>query len=440
MTENLRQLALEIIVEVLEHEEYSNRMLQGTLEKYQYLEKQKRSFLSRLTLGTIERKMELDAYINLYSKTPVRKMKPVIRNILRLSVYQMIYMDGIPISAVCNEAVKLATLRGFRQLKGFVNGVLRNTARGIESEGAPALLEQAVVGKSKAEAASIRYSVPQWMVEDWMEAYGEAKTEEMLADFLAEKDTVIRTNTAKITPEQLKARLESEGVTVKEIPELSYAFAISGYDYLKALPSFTEGLFYVQDVTSMLVSHRLEIQQGQQVLDVCAAPGGKSLHAATFVGESGHVEARDVSADKVALIEENIRRSEATNVTAKVWDATVLDEACVGKMDRVIADLPCSGLGVLSGKPEIKYRMSREDEESLAALQQQMLDVVCQYVKVGGRMAFSTCTIDRLENENNTALFLQHHPEFALLSEEQLLPQAGLTDGFYIAILERKGM
>ncbi|MBQ2317246.1 MAG: 16S rRNA (cytosine(967)-C(5))-methyltransferase, partial [Lachnospiraceae bacterium] len=130
MTENLRQIALEIVVEVLERGEYSNRLLNGTLQKYQYLEKNKRSFLSRLTLGTIERKMELDAYVDLYSKTPVRKMKPVIRNIMRLSVYQMIYMDGIPVSAVCNEAVKLANAKGFRQLKGFVNGVLRNVARG----------------------------------------------------------------------------------------------------------------------------------------------------------------------------------------------------------------------------------------------------------------------------------------------------------------------
>jgi len=152
------------------------------------------------------------------------------------------------------------------------------------------------------------------------------------------------------------------------------------------------------------------------------------------------VQARDVSDDKVAMIEENIARSQASNVSAKVWDATVLDEAIVGKMDRVIADLPCSGLGVISGKPEIKYRVTKADEESLAALQRQMLDVVCQYVKVGGRMAFSTCTINRGENEENTEWFLANHPEFTLVSREQLLPKAGLQDGFYIAILERKGM
>ncbi len=440
MTENLRQIALEIVVEVLERGEYSNRLLNGTLQKYQYLEKNKRSFLSRLTLGTIERKMELDAYVDLYSKTPVRKMKPVIRNIMRLSVYQMIYMDGIPVSAVCNEAVKLANAKGFRQLKGFVNGVLRNVARGLEAEGAETLIMKACADKSTAEQFATMYSMPQWIVEEWLNSFGKAQTHAMLTAFLSEKATIIRTNMAKTTPEELRATLEDEGVTVEEIPELSYAFAIRGYDHLGGLTSFREGLFYVQDVSSMMVSEQLGIAEGMQVLDVCAAPGGKSLHAATFVGESGHVEARDVSAEKVALIEENIARSKMNNISAKVWDATVLDEAYVGKMDRVIADLPCSGLGVLSGKPEIKYRVTRSDVASLAALQSKMLDVVCQYVKVGGCMAFSTCTITQAENDGNTTSFLERHPEFALVSEEQILPKAGMLDGFYIAVMERKGM
>ena len=440
MTENLRQIALDIVVEVLEHGEYSNRLLGATLEKYQYLEKNKRSFLSRLTLGTIERRMELDAYVDLYSKTPVRRMKPVIRGIMRLSVYQMVYMSSIPDSAICNEAVKLVNLRGFRQLKGFVNGVLRNVARGIEAEGAEGLLQKALEGKSEAEQLSIRYSMPQWIVDRWLPVYGTDGTREMLEAFLSEKATIIRTNESKITPAKLRERLAEEKVFVQDLPELSYAFAISGYDHLAGLASFNEGLFYVQDISSMMVSELLGLGEGMQVVDVCAAPGGKSLHAATFVGESGHVEARDVSYEKVSMIEENIARAKAGNVSAKVWDATVLDEDLVGKMDRVIADLPCSGLGVLSGKPEIKYRVTPEDTDSLAALQRQMLDVVCKYVKVGGRMAFSTCTINRGENEDNTAWFLEGHPEFTLVSQQQLLPKAGLMDGFYIAILERKGM
>lgn len=431
---------MDLVVEVLEHGEYSNRLLGATLEKYQYLEKNKRSFLSRLTLGTIEHAMELDAYVDLYSKTPVRRMKPVIRGIMRISVYQMVYMGSIPDSAICNEAVKLANARGFRQLKGFVNGVLRNIARGIEAEGAEGLLQKALAGKSQAQQLSIRYSMPQWIVEDWLDAYGKEQTTQILEAFLAEKATIIRTNESKITPAELRARLENEQVIVDAIPDLSYAFAIHGYDHLAGLTSFQEGLFYVQDISSMMVSERLDLSEGMQVVDVCAAPGGKSLHASTFVGSSGHVEARDVSAEKVALIEENIARAKAENVSAKVWDATVLDEALVGKMDRVIADLPCSGLGVISGKPEIKYRVTKEDENALAALQRQMLDVVCQYVKVGGRMAFSTCTIHRGENEENTDWFLENHPEFILVSREQLLPKAGLQDGFYIAIMERKGM
>ncbi|MCR4999472.1 MAG: 16S rRNA (cytosine(967)-C(5))-methyltransferase RsmB [Lachnospiraceae bacterium] len=438
MTENLRQIALEIVVEVLEHGEYSNRLLNATLQKYQYLEKNKRSFLSRLTLGTIEHKIELDAYVDLYSNTPVRKMKPVIRNIMRISVYQMVYMDGIPVSAVCNEAVKLANAKGFRQLKGFVNGVLRNVARGLEAYGAEGLIMKTCEDKPFEEQLSLIYSMPQWIVEEWLEEFGKTQARAMLAAFLTEKATVIRTNLSKTTPEKLRATLESEGVTVEPVEELPYAFAIHGFDHLGGLKSFNDGLFYVQDISSMMVSEQLELSAGQQVLDVCAAPGGKSLHAATFVGDSGHVEARDVSYDKVSLIEENIARNQVTNVSAKVWDATVLDEDCIGKMDRVIADLPCSGLGVLSGKPEIKYRVTKEDVLSLAALQRQMLDVVCQYVKVGGRMAFSTCTINHFENEDNTMWFLENHPEFTLISREQMLPKPGLLDGFYIAVLERK--
>ena len=427
---NTRDLVVEILLLVTRDGQYSHIALNQVLEKYQYLDKSDRAFITRVTEGTLERMIELDYITDQFSKVKVKKMKPVIRAIVRSAVYQLKYMDSVPDSAVCNEAVKLAVSRGFGGLRGFVNGVLRSIARNLDSVQYPP--------EGTKEYLSVRYSMPPWILEQWLAWYTPEQVEQMLRNFLEEKPTSIRCNLHQISREDLKRKLAGEGVKAEEVPELPCALLISGYDYLAALPSFQEGDFQVQDISSMLVARRADPKEGAYVIDVCAAPGGKALHLADMLAGTGMVEARDISDYKVELIWDNIRRSGMDNIRAVRWDATVLDEGSVEKADIVIADLPCSGLGVLGRKSDLKYRMTPESEAELASLQRKMLSVVWRYVKPGGKLVYSTCTINREENEENAAWFQAEHPDFRLVSEEQLLPGQQAGDGFYIAVFVRK--
>lgn len=402
--------------------QYSHLVLRDVLDKYQYLSKQERAFLTRLTEGTIERMLTLDYVIDQFSKTKVKKMKPLIRELMRLSVYQIMYMDGVPDSAVCNEAVKLARKRGFSGLSGFVNGVLRSVARGWKDV--------------TFQNESVRYSVPEWIIDGWNADYGRDVTEKMLEAFMQPAKITVRTNTQKCTPEELKDRLSQEGVTVEAIEGISYAFALSGFDYLAGLGSFQDGWFYVQDISSMTVAHVADPKKGDYIIDVCAAPGGKSSHLAELLDGSGMVEARDLTEYKVGLIEENILRHDLHNMKAVQQDATLFDEASVEKADILICDLPCSGLGVIGRKSDIRYKMTAEKAHDLAALQQEMLDTVWKYVKRGGKLIYSTCTIHKEENEDNVAAFLQKHPQFTLVEQRQIFPMEG-SDGFFVAKMIR---
>lgn len=426
---NVRNLALEVLLAVTRDGAYSHVALKAVLDKYQYLSKQERSFLTRLSEGTLERMLWIDYVLDRFSSVSVRKMKPVIRTILRMGVYELQYMDAVPPSATINEAVKLTEKKGFHNLKGFVNGVLRSISRGISSVKLP--------DREKEPAAylSVAYSMPEWIVEEWLGCYEVQTVEEMLAAFLAETPTSIRVNTANTDREALAERLRQEGVTVEENPELPCGLYISGYDHLSALNTFREGMFYVQDTSSMLVSELASPKPGDLVLDVCAAPGGKSLHMAELLGGTGLVEARDLTPAKVELIRENIARCRLTNIRALQADAREFYPADEGRADIVLADVPCSGLGTLGKKTDIKYRVTRESIEELAALQREILSTVSRYVKPGGTLMYSTCTVSRRENEDNVAWFLAGHPEFTLAMQRQLLPAAGRRDGFFLAKL-----
>ena len=246
----------------------------------------------------------------------------------------------------------------------------------------------------------------------------------------------VRTNTQKCTPEELKDRLSQEGVTVEAIEGISYAFALSGFDYLAGLGSFQDGWFYVQDISSMTVAHAADPKKGDYIIDVCAAPGGKSSHLAELLDGSGMVEARDLTEYKVGLIEENILRHDLHNMKAVQQDATLFDETSVEKADILICDLPCSGLGVIGRKSDIRYKMTAEKAHDLAVLQQEMLDTVWKYVKRGGKLIYSTCTIHKEENEDNVAAFLQKHPQFTLVEQRQIFPMEG-SDGFFVAKMIR---
>ena len=445
---NLREMALEILLEVERNGAYPNVLLKQTLDKYLYMEKQERAFLTRLVEGIVERKLTLDYYLNQVSKTPVNKMKPVIRCIMRMAVYQIFYMDAVPDSAACNEAVKLAQKKGFQTLKGFVNGVLRNLSRQKDSMIMPDAVKESV------KAFSVQYSVPEWMVEKVIKDYGIENAKNMFASLYENVGaTSIRVNNSKISTEECIKLLEKEGVHVEKAFYVENALEISGYDSLAFLESFEKGYFQVQDVSSMLVGLAADPKPGDKIIDICAAPGGKSIHVADLLKGTGHVEARDLTDYKVSLIEENITRCEFENISAKRADALILDEAAKETADIVIADLPCSGLGVLKKKSDIKYRMGQSQIEELAQLQRDILKNAVTYVKSGGTLIYSTCTIAKEENDLQVDWILENLPLQLVslkgcLSEEvlentdregvlQLLPGREKTDGFFLAKFQK---
>lgn len=430
-TVNDRELILEILLAVTRDGEYSHIALRNVLENYQYLDKSERAFITRVTEGTLERMIELDYIINQFSKTKVNKMKPVIRTIIRSAVYQLKYMDSVPDSAVCNEAVKLAGKRGFSGLKGFVNGVLRNISRNLDNVKYP----------DKSDTVkwlSVMYSMPEWIITEWLKNYDCEMVEKMLQAFLAERPTTIRCNLSQISRDELAEELKKEGVKVRLCDAVDSALFISGYDYLGALESFRAGHFQVQDISSMEVAEWADPKEDEYIIDVCAAPGGKSLHLADKLAGKGHVEARDLTPYKVDLIRDNIARIGIDNIEAVCQDATVYDEASEKKADILIADLPCSGLGVLGKKTDLKYKMNPDTQEELVHLQRKILSVVHRYVKSGGKLLYSTCTIHRAENQENAAWFAEQYPEFELVRERQFLPGVDDSDGFYIAEFVRK--
>lgn len=434
-----RELILDILMEILENGGYSHIILRQALEKYQYLEKQDRALITRVVEGTIEYRLTIDAVIDACSKTKVEKMKPIIRTILRMSVYQIIWMDRIPDSAVCNEAVKLAEKRRFVGLKGFVNGVLRTISRRKEEFVFPDW--------------SRRYSMPDWLIELWKKQYPAETVEGMLKAFLQDMPTTVRCNLDRASMEEIETSLKSQNVDVAASPLSSNALLISHYDYLESLEAFGNGWIQVQDVSSSFVGDVADPQPGDMVLDVCGAPGGKSLHIADRLKGTGLVVVRDLSEQKIRMVEDNMERTGFTNMRAEVWDALEFDPEWEGRADIVIADLPCSGLGIIGKKPDIKYQVTEEKLMALAELQKEILSVVSRYVKPGGKLIYSTCTIDRLENEDQREWFLSRFPFESspidgMLGDAvredtmkdgyvQLVPGRYPCDGFFIAAFKR---
>lgn len=428
---NTRNLVVDILLAVTRDGEFSHIAIRDVLDKYRYLPKQDRAFITRLSQGTLERMIELDAIINQFSKTKVKKMKPVIAVILRSGVYQLKYMDSVPDSAACNEAVKLTVKRGFSGLKGFVNGVMRNIARNLDQIKLPD------ADKEPEKYLSVRYSVPEWIVARFIRQYGKEACEKSLEAFLQPHPTSVQVDTDRISMEEITASLQAQGITVTQNPEIKRALFLSGYEALDEIEEFENGLLYVQDTASMLAVELAAPKPGDTVIDVCAAPGGKSVYAARMIGETGHVESRDLTEYKVEMIEDNIERCQLSNMTAKVWDATEFDASAEEKADVVIADLPCSGLGVIGTKTDIKYNASEEKIQELAALQQEILQVVCRYVKPDGTLLYSTCTMTKEENEENVHKFLETHTEFELEQMRQCFPYER-CDGFFMAKMHRK--
>ncbi|MCD8337935.1 MAG: 16S rRNA (cytosine(967)-C(5))-methyltransferase RsmB [Lachnospiraceae bacterium] len=444
---NIREICLGMLMEITEEEAYSHVVLRETLEKYQYLEKRDRAFITRVVEGTLEHMIQIDYIIEQFSNVPVYNMKPLIRNLLRMSVYQLKYMDSVPDSAVCNEAVRLAQKKGFYNLKGFVNGVLRNIARRLSQVRYPDPQREPM------RYLSVKYSFPIWMINKWMSQFGYETTEIMCRDSHIGKGTVVRCNLSKASKEEIIQELTAQNITVKQHPYLDYALEISDYNYIGAVSAFRKGWIQVQDISSMLVAEIAAPNWGDYCIDVCAAPGGKSLHIADKLMGSGYVEARDISERKVQMMQENIERTEAINIRAMRMDATVMDEESREKADIVLADVPCSGFGVIRKKQDIKYKMSEKQQQDIIRLQRRILQNVQEYVRPGGTLIYSTCTVGADENQYNIKWFLENFPFYLesidpYLCEElksrttaggyiQLLPGIHHSDGFFIARLRR---
>ena len=431
---NARDIALGVLMEI-EGGCFSDQALNNALFKNQFIAKQDRAFITRLTEGVTERRITLDYVIDTYAKTGTKRMKPFIKNVLRMGAYQLLYMERVPGHAAIFESVKLARLHGFTPLSGFCNGVLRSIARGGTNISLP---------KDPKEKLSVLYSTPLWLVEKLMEDYPE-ECESILAAAFMERKTSIRVNTAKLSADTLFKKLKDSGVSVERGGYSKRALLISDYDAIRRLPGFLSGEFSVQDESSMASCDALAealLKSGKDaplVWDVCAAPGGKTTAVAESLPKA-RVISMDLTEEKLEKIRENQERLELKKqITVMAHDATTpfLKLMDFGRPDAVICDLPCSGLGVMGHKNDIKYRVTGEDIKSLQTLQREILDNAAPCVAPGGYLMYSTCTITPEENGENAEWFLRSHGDFESVCERQFLPGREDCDGFYYHLMKK---
>ena len=390
MAVNEREVVLDMLLSLREGK-LSHTILKDTLDSYLYLDKSSRGFITRLYEGTIEKRLYLDFIIDGYSKTPVKKMKPIIMLLLEMAVYQLFFMDRVPDSAAINEAVKLAKKRGLTGLSGFVNGVLRNIARNKENIALPDK------DKDLIKYLEIKHSTPRTVVEYLIKDYGNEVAEAILEAFEEKRPLVAR---ATKNREELIKKLEAEGVKVSIDTIFPESLKILELDSLSYLESFEEGDFVIQDESSQFIRKIVGLPKGARVLDLCAAPGGKSL-LFEEMEEVDEIISCDITESKTELIEDNIRRIGTDKIRTKVNDASMYNPDFLDGFDLVICDLPCSGLGIMGRKRDIKYNVSIDKIRELAILQKKILENAVRYVKKGGRIIYSTCTMTKAENEEN---------------------------------------
>ena len=431
-----RQIAVEALGKVNGSKGYSNIVIDKALEQ-SGLDLRDAAFATALFYGVLERMLTLDHCIAGFSKTPVEKLTPQVREILRVSLYQILYMDSVPDSAAVNEAVNLTRVFRKESAGGFVNGVLRAFLR--SGKRVPRM------AGSRADQLSVQYSCPAWLVQLWLDSYGEENTEGILKTSLGRPPVYIRANTLKTTADALSSRLEEEGAVVRRDEMEENCLRVSGTGDVTALPAFPEGLFHVQDKSSQLCVKALDARPGMRVLDICAAPGGKSFTAAQWMHGEGELLAMDLYRARAALVAEGAQRLGICCIAAKEGDASRYNSK-LGLFDRVLCDAPCSGLGIIRRKPEIKYKNPEELGE-IPQLQYNILSNSANYVKKGGILLYSTCTLNPGENEGVVERFLAEHRDFAPCRLPQslgssghtvtLFPHQGDTDGFFISTMER---
>lgn len=446
-----REIALKVLKNVEENGAYANIALNKVLEKYKP-GKLDRAFATEIVYGTLRTLNTLDWVISRFLQQPLASQTVWIRNILRLATYQLMYMDKVPHAAACNEAVELAKKYASAGVVKFVNGVLRNVTRNLDK------IEYPDIQMDPVSHVALKYSHPRWMVERWLKEYG---LDETIALCTANNQTppnTIRTNTLRISRDELITYLQQEGVKAQKTRYALEGLNIGGFLSFRALKPYQQGLFQIQDESSMLVGHVLNPAHGSRVLDAAAAPGGKSTHIAQLMKNTGLILSFDIHPHKLKLIQENCRRLGITNIKGMLGDARVMPAELNNWADYVLLDAPCSGLGVLRRRPDSRWRKEAYQIPILVKQQREMLDSVCKCVRPGGVLLYSTCTITYEENLGQVKEFLSQHDDFMLedlspllpenMADEpgvssgyiQLLPHIHGMDGFFIARMRKRGI
>lgn len=423
---NARELALNVLYKIEVDEAYSNTTLDKELNNSD-LSKLDKALASEIVYGVLTWKITLDEIIQRYSSIKLKKISDWILNILRMGIYQIAFLDKIPESAAVNESVNLAKRYGHEASARFVNAILRK----ITKDEVDKLLEYLrTKTKTDYEIISILTSHPIWMVQKLLEDYDKKFVTELLNSNNITPDITIRANTLKTTREELKKLLDLKHVDCKlgNLPDSIIA---------KKLNSFEGQLYVVQDEAAQLACLKLDPKENEYILDACAAPGGKTTYIAQLMKNTGKVDAWDIHDHRAKLIKDTAVKLGITNITTRVADASEYHTQLYEKYDRVLLDVPCSGLGVIRKKPDIKWTRNLEDLENLIHVQKMILECCSAYVKTDGILVYSTCTVLKDENERQIQMFLQKHKEFQLIEEIKLFPNVDGTDGFYIAKLKK---
>ena len=432
---DVRDAAYLSLVRCEKEGKYSNLEVDSSIKRYGFTGYD-RAFYTALVYGVIEKQIFLDYVISRFSSVPPEKIEPALLPILRLGVYQILCLDRVPDSAACNECVELAKLHSHRGASGFVNGVLRAVARGKEKLPLPE--------KGSLSYYSVKYSCPPWLCKLWADQYGEERAEGLLQGINRNPRITLRTNTLKTDREGLLERLRAEGLACEPTSYSPVGVLLDEFTPVSSLTPLTEGLCFVQDESSQLCSLAVGARPGEFVVDTCSCPGGKSFGMAMAMENRGKILCLDLHASKLSLVEKGADRLGIGILSTAVQNGTQRREELLSKADRVLCDVPCSGLGVIAKKPDLR-RKSPEELSRLPEIQYRILDTAASYVKPGGVLLYSTCTLNKEENEAVADRFLREHPAFAPDAENMpfgearatLFPDEHGTDGFFMAKFRR---
>ncbi len=434
---NGREAALLVLLQIWEEQAYTAIALNRVLRQAKLAEPDRR-FATELANGAVKARGTLDFILGRLVDRPIQKLEPAIRYILHLGLYQIFYLDRIPDSAACNESVNLAKKFSHKGTDKFVNGVLRSSIR-----------QKEVLWEEIRKDVSLRLCHPQWLVRRWRKLFGEEETETLCRWDNEPASLCLRVNTQMTARDSLLQDLRETGCEGEVSLWCPDGIVITRSPGLPALLQTFPHSFYVQDESSMLPALILQPEAGEQILDMCAAPGGKTTHIAALMENKGRVTACDIYPHKLKLIEENAKRLKLDSIKTELQDGTVLREEWIEKFDRVLVDAPCSGLGVLRRRAEARWTKKEKDLREFPALQQRILENAGRYVKTGGFLVYSTCTLEASENGKQIETFLQNHREWKqsgfvhprskkMVKELQLYPQRDGVDGFYLTLLQKE--